>query len=214
MDYSTAVQTLKERLDSGHRMLAVQDFRHTRQKETEAVADFIGRLERTFQLAYGKDPMSSETRHMLLYGQLQEGVRDEILRSSAVSGALTYPALCLAAKNEEQRQAELKRRQQYWRSDQIKGGAHLPSNTSSPTLAVGSQVGQWKMPKDTGARRPRECYECGSTDHLYKDCHQGGSESTGRPPPKRLSGPETRMVKEKEVHPEHLLYSDSDTDDG
>ena len=54
---------------------------------------------------------------MLLYRQLQEGVRDEILRSSAVSGALTYPALCLVAKNEEQRQAELKKRQQYWRSD-------------------------------------------------------------------------------------------------
>ena len=55
--------------------------------------------------------MSSKTRQMLLYGQLQEGLHHDILRSSAVSGALTYPALCLAAKNEEQHQAELKRRQ-------------------------------------------------------------------------------------------------------
>ena len=36
-------------------------------------------------------------------------MHDDIWRSSAVSRALTYPALCLAAKNEEQRQAELKR---------------------------------------------------------------------------------------------------------
>ena len=52
-DYSTAVQSLRERRDPGHRTLAAQAFRHTRQKKTEAVADFIGHLERTFQLAYG-----------------------------------------------------------------------------------------------------------------------------------------------------------------
>ena len=48
------------------------------------MTDFIGRLEQSFQLAYRRDPMSQETREMLLYGQLQEGLRDEMLRSSAV----------------------------------------------------------------------------------------------------------------------------------
>lgn len=90
--------------------MAAQDFKHTKQRETEAVADFNGCLERTFQLAYGKDPMLSETRQMLLYGQLQEGLLDDIVRSFTISGALMYPSMCLAVKHEEQRQAELKRR--------------------------------------------------------------------------------------------------------
>ena len=92
---------LKERLDPGLRTLAAQDFWHTRQRESETVTDFICRLERTFQLAYGRDPTSPDTRQMLLYGQLQEVLRDELMKSSAVSGALACPELCLAAKNEE-----------------------------------------------------------------------------------------------------------------
>ena len=82
--YSQAVKALKGRLDPGLRTLTAQDFRHTRQKEAETMTDFIGRLEQSFQLAYRRDPMSQETREMLLYGQLQEGLRDEMLRSSAV----------------------------------------------------------------------------------------------------------------------------------
>ena len=62
-DYSQAVKALKGRIDSGLRMLAAKDFRHTRQKEAETVTDFISRLEWTLQLAYiWRDPMSQETR--------------------------------------------------------------------------------------------------------------------------------------------------------
>ena len=39
---------LRVRLDPGGRALAAQDFRHTFQRETEQVGDFIRRLERTF----------------------------------------------------------------------------------------------------------------------------------------------------------------------
>ena len=135
-DYSQAVKALKGRVDPGLRTLAAQDFRHTRQKEAETVTDFIGRLERTFQLAYGRDPMSQETREMLLYGQLQEGLRDEMLRSPAVSGAASYPELCVAAKSEEQRQAELKRRQQYRRAEQTKNDARTPLSASQYSQAI------------------------------------------------------------------------------
>ena len=104
------MQTLKYRLDPGNRTLAAQDFRHVCHKEVEAVSDFICRLEKTFQVAYGKDYMSMETRHMLLYGQLQEGLKDSLMRSPAVSGAIGYPQLCLAAKSEKQHLTELARR--------------------------------------------------------------------------------------------------------
>ena len=38
------------------------------------VANFIRHLERTFQIAYGRDGMSAETRGTLLHSQLQEGL--------------------------------------------------------------------------------------------------------------------------------------------
>ena len=42
-DFSTAVQTLKERLNPGHHTLATQDFSHTRQEEIQTVS-FAGYL--------------------------------------------------------------------------------------------------------------------------------------------------------------------------
>ena len=96
--YQTATEVLRTRLDPGGRALAAQDFRHTFQRETESVADLIRRLERTFQLAYGRDKISSDTRSTLLHSQLQEGLRYCILQTPTVSGAQTYSALGLAAR--------------------------------------------------------------------------------------------------------------------
>ena len=44
---------------------------------------------------------------------MQDGLRQDLMRSPSVSGALSYQELCMAAKNEEKRQAELKKRQEY-----------------------------------------------------------------------------------------------------
>ena len=57
--------------------------------------------------------MSAETRDILLHGQLQEGLQQEMMCAAAVSGAHTYQELCLASCNEEKRLAELRKRQQY-----------------------------------------------------------------------------------------------------
>ena len=111
--YASAVEALRAQLDPGSKTLAAQDFRHTLQKDGESVADFVRRLERAFRLAYGRDRMTAETRDTLLYGQLQEGLRYVLMQGPAVSGAADYKALCLAAKNEERRLAELKKHQQY-----------------------------------------------------------------------------------------------------
>ena len=70
--WKEAVQGLRSRLEPGTRSFAAQDFRHLTQAQGETVSDFLCRLERTFQLAYGRDPMSAETRSTLLYCQLQE----------------------------------------------------------------------------------------------------------------------------------------------
>ena len=84
---------------------------HTFQRDAESVGDFIRRLERTFQLAYGRDKISSDTRSTLLHSQLQEGLWYCILQTPTVSGAQTYSALYLAAKNEEKRQSQLQKRE-------------------------------------------------------------------------------------------------------
>ena len=46
---------------------------------------------------------------MLLYGQLQEGLSYSLMESPSVSGAQSYHELCIAAKNEERKLAELKK---------------------------------------------------------------------------------------------------------
>lgn len=50
-----------------------------------------------------------ETRSALLYGQLQDGLKYEIMRAPSVSGSQTYKELCLATCNEEKQLAELRK---------------------------------------------------------------------------------------------------------
>ena len=118
----SAVVSLQSRLDPGSRIMAAQYFRHASQDEGEKAADFVRRLKRLFQLAYGHDKISAETRHTLLYGQLQEGLRYCIMEAPAVSGATDYQALRLAAKAEEKCLAELRKRRQYHSDTRRQGG--------------------------------------------------------------------------------------------
>ena len=105
-----AIAVLRERLDQNTIVLAAQDFRHTTQQLGEKVADFVRRLERAFNIAYGRETLTKETREAFLYGQLQEGLLIQLLQNAAVSGAQNYRELVMAAKNEEQRLSELKKR--------------------------------------------------------------------------------------------------------
>ena len=105
-DYEKAVRVLRARLDPGSKALAAQE-------ESEKVNDFIRRIKKTFRRAYGHDLMLSETRDALLYAQLQEDLKYELMKALSVSGALSYQALCVASKGEERRLAELQKRKQY-----------------------------------------------------------------------------------------------------
>ncbi len=102
------MKALRGRLDPGSKATAAQDFRHTSQGEGESVSDFIRRIEKMFQLAYGGDGMQPETRGTLLYGQLQEGLHHNLMEGPAVSGTVNYQVLCVAAKMNSGRR--LKRR--------------------------------------------------------------------------------------------------------
>ena len=169
----TMERALHTRLETGSRMLVAQDFRHITQKDGETVNDFICRLEYTFRVAYGRDTMSIDTRNALLYGQLQEGLLQEVMRAPAVSGAQGYSQLCIAAKNEEKRMAELRKCQTYHKSftEEKRHGvnSHRTRSTSnSPASGSGSSNTSRKS-----------CYNCGSYSHLQKDCTSRRTESKG-----------------------------------
>ena len=113
LTFSSAVQAMKEVLGPGSKILAAQDVRHTTQEDNESVSAFVRRLERTLRVAYGNDKLGPETIGAFLYGQLQEGLKQSLMQSPNVSGALTYKELVMAAKNEERRQSELQKRKHY-----------------------------------------------------------------------------------------------------
>ena len=168
---SEVTQALRSRLEPPARALAAQEFRHTYQRDSESVSDVIRRLERTFMLAYGQDAMSLETRETLLHGQLQECLRHHLMRAPAVSGALTYKELCMAAKNEEKRQAELKKRQEYQNQ-----------NSFSPQAA--------RPPKRTTNIEPSGQGRSGPQSPLRSE--NGLQLWENRPPLQKLPSPEIR----------------------
>ena len=177
-DYNTlkvAVKTLHAKLDAGNQTLSALDFHHAMQKDSEAVANYIQRLERTFQIGFGWAKMSIETRNALLYSQLQSSLAFELSKAPAVSGACNYEKLCIAAKNEERKLAKLEKRHQYERSRQI-GSARY--STSSFVLGSSRSIDA-KQTGQSYKQSPR-CYICNSPTHLARDCKTQRSESEGR----------------------------------
>ena len=179
--YETAVESLHTRIDPGSRTLAAQDFRHSTQGEKEPVADFIRRLERTFRVAYGHDHMSVETRATLLYGQLQEGLRQELMRVPAVLGAQTYQELCLASRNEEKRLAELRKRQLYQKTTASLQPPQPNRKSVDPKGTGTLPVNAAKTPET------RKCYFCHKAGHLARDCKLNRGESSRRKDPRAVA---------------------------
>lgn len=158
-----------------------------------------------FKLAYGREDMYSETRDTLLHGRLQEGLKYEIMTASAVSGAQKYKELCLAAKNEERRSAELRKRKQYHTS---------PMPKKDDTTIKRSEQQRQQRPSETN---PRTCYNCGQPDHLARNYRRKKPQSTGKQQPRsnqqqpKDKTPQARKVT-FDTTPEllDLLYSSSD----
>jgi len=236
--YSSATVAIRDKLDPSRKALAVQDFRHLAQTRQESVSDFILRLEQTFRRAYGYEKVGEETRQALLHAQLQEGLRFTIMEAPAVSGAQSYPELCLAAKNEERRQTELAKRQQYARNS-------LQSPNSNYIRGRASTHDYLNPKPPTRLTTQRKCYVCGSPNHLANRCdsrkqesqglkRQDGSNSSARPTQTGTTQPRraSMVVGGKDAHvesssvtagrsasqeetqnPLDLLYS-SESDDG
>lgn len=94
-------------------------------------------LECAFVIAYGRDDLTNTPCYKV-------SCRKALMRSPAVSGAQSYRDLVLAAKNEEKRQSQLRRRQQ-----------------QTPKQSEPQQPLSW-------SRRPSseiKCHTCGEMGH-------------------------------------------------
>ena len=117
---------------------------------------------------------------MLLYGQLQEGLLYCLMESPAVSGAQNYKELCVAAKREKRRLAELQRKQQYLKAQNMQECGHtkkFPSPGIGSRRAYRSNVNHRhteNKPDNVEVRKakPLRCYICDSPEHLARDCQK------------------------------------------
>ncbi len=192
--FAKMVQALRNRLEPQTRALAAQDFRHTSQGDTELVSDFIQRLERTFMKAYGQDGMSLETRETLLHGQLQEGLQFNLMKAPAVSGAQTYPQLCMSAKNEERRQAEIRKRQEYHRPNP--SPALRPPRESPNAASTGQPLTRPAPKQQTQRSQDSRCTSAG-----VQLTWQGSAGSPGRKAVAAVKDKGTRVVRLKPCRP-------------
>ena len=221
--FAKATTEMRNRLDPGSKMIAVQEFRHMAQKSKEQVTDFIRRLEQTFRRAYGREQITAETRDALLQGQLQEGLRLTIVMAPAVSGAKTYQELCIPAKNEERRQLALSQRQLY-RQEQTTGYRENRRSGDVPTPRF--IPGNTRTPEQ-GPRETKRCYICNGQDHLAKQCRAFKTESKGdghkrdtqqKPATaKKVESDSSKDLLDSEnLEPSlmDILYSSSDSDSG
>ena len=128
--------------------------------------------------------MSMEMRNTLLYGQLHEGLRYNLLKSPAVSGAIGYIQLCVAARTEERRQNELSRRQHYQQEGGLKREkprrqSTLPQDTQARAKAdIATPTAPNSRSGGGQGRQPR-CWNCNCAGHIARDCLVPKQESTG-----------------------------------
>ena len=104
--------------------------------------------------------------------QLQSSLTLKLSKAPAVSRARNYDELCIAAKNEEKRLAELEKQQQYGRSQ----SRYFTTKDKSPSQGFGQNVNRANQ---FYKQQPR-CYVCDSPNHLSRDCRAQKSESEGK----------------------------------
>ena len=132
-------------------------------------------------MAYGRDKLGKEAREALLHGQRQEGLKMELMRSPSVSGAQSYSSLCLAAKNEERRLAELRKRHHYKSNSETAQGFGTHAGQRKPSSRPPPTTNENKKPTSSQtSQAQKKCYTCGSTNTSRKIAKDTALRARGR----------------------------------
>ena len=100
-----------------------------------------------------------------------------------MSGVDSYNALCIAAKSEERRLQELKKRQQY---SKVSVGSKPPARsslTSKNTTNSNSSHSKGRGSSSRGSTEKRTCFVCEEPGHIASNCPKKITESRGRGKP-------------------------------
>ena len=114
--------------------------------------------------------------------QIKEGLKQELMRFASVSSALSYAEMCMAAKNEEKRLAEMRKRQQYDHSrkqasltPQVSSSQKKGPNLRHPENTTG---GNGKTLLRVNPKTAK-CHNCGVVGNFQRNCKQPKTESHG-----------------------------------
>ena len=97
------------------------------------------------------------------------------MESPAVSDAQNYKELCVAAKREERRLAELQRKQQYLKAQNMQESGptkKFPSQGLRRAYRSNVNYKQTGNKSDNVRAKPLRCYICDSPEHLARDCRK------------------------------------------
>ena len=147
--------------------------------------------------------------------------------SSAVSDALNYQALCVAAKSEERKLDELQKRKHY-QSPQLRGtkkatnqpqistaGSQLKPGQSCNRSSGPSQSKQGQSAGSSTDSRTRKCWNCEENGHMAYNCPKLkralADQTTSQVSTKMVSSIEIEILKE--IMDDPLLYLLSESDD-
>ena len=165
-----AVETLHTKLDSGNQPLSALDFHHAVQKASKVVADYIWHLEHTFQISFGWDNdyyVYGNTKCTVIW-PATEWSCIWVEQSPCNVWSRNYEELCIAAKNEEKKMAELKKQQQFERSRQI-----VPAKYSTRSSSLESSLNTNKL-VNPASNHQDASYICNIPTHLARDWgHRG-----------------------------------------
>jgi hypothetical protein len=118
------------------------------------------------------DGIRCRVRHRIhSFGQLQEGLKYELVRAPAVSVAQNNQQLCLAAQTEESRLIEVGRRRSYTKSSPMSRRQQpiVPAQSSSSQpataqLAAPTQAPLFETPP------VKRCFGCNQPGHFKRNC--------------------------------------------
>ena len=177
--YAVATEALRKRLNPVEREALVSaQLMRRKQQAGESVDEFAQELEKLFDQSYGRrSGMDEASKEMLKRDFFVQGLQLK-WQEKVLPSAETFSAALHQARAAEQQEEQLSK-------IHPSGRAMRPAGSTTPSAPrLSTPVPSRERTDVTGrrSRRPGTCYECGGSDHKWRDCPKlkPTSETPGR----------------------------------